>query len=675
MIRHKDAGSPAKVIKKNTERRTAMQIEKLNLSKTAIGALKKNHITTTEDLAVFQPRAYHDYRKTGPIEDAVPGKYAAICAILLDCESKMGKRSYLQLRLVSQTGAQPYNVFLFSNVYLFSHYRTMVGEKIVLYGKVTDNPPFGKSIVPEQIIRFNDHVPHIEPVYRKIKGIPAEKLRSLIADATDMHPEILETSVREKFNLPSYKDTLRKIHAPATGREILCGQAELRLIDLVYFSLCFFKKTKNSEKGVKLRNWRLSEQFTASLPFAMTKDQQAFVAHFKKKAEDGLRNDVLLQGDVGSGKTAAAFACMAGAAGSGFQSVIMAPREALASQHYRKAALNFGKEHVVYLRSGMRAAERTAVLRDIKDGKVSYVVGTHSCISEDVIYHNLGLIVTDEEHLFGVKQKEALAEKAEKGVHRISLSATPIPRSLATVLYGDEKEIFAIRSMPAGRLPIKTCAIQNRRSVFSFISKQAAAGFGTYVICPAIDAVEETGLTNVEDMAAIYQAALPNLRCTAIHGRMKPSETQDAINAFANGDIDVLISTTVIEVGIDVPRATVIVIEQADRFGAATLHQLRGRVGRNDRQSYCILVTDAPDNPRVRAVCETTDGFKIAEADMALRGSGNLIGIEQAGMNRYVEEMLSDPAGFARARQIADYCSQNHYGQYLKDIYDTRSSN
>lgn len=649
-----------------------MQIEKTGLTKTAVGALKRNKLNTTEDLAAFFPRAYYDYRRALPIEEAPAGRHAAVRGKLLKCESKMGKRSFLQFTVVSAQGQKPFNVFLFSNVFRFSTYRTYIGSEIVLMGKVTSDPYFGKSIQPDEIVLLRDFRPHIQPVYRKIKGISAEKLSSLIVESADMQPELLEPSVRAAFNLPSYRETLRKLHRPMTGVEIKEGQDAARFYDLIYFSLRFFGGKKASDKGIRFADWSAADRMIASLPFPLTKDQESFITRFRRNAEVGKRNDVLLQGDVGSGKTAVALACMAGAAGSGCQSVLMAPREALAAQHYEKAAGILGHERTVFLRSGMKATERRKALEDIRTGKALYIIGTHSCIGEGVDYKKLGLIVTDEEHLFGVQQKDALALKAENGVHRISLSATPIPRSLATVLYGDTKEIAAIHTMPAGRLPIKTCAVTDRRPVFSFIRKQAAAGHGTYVICPAIDAEEETGLTNVLEAADAYRKALPDSAVGVVHGRMKAAEAQTMIDAFAKGQLDVLISTTVIEVGIDVPRATLIVIEQADRFGLASLHQLRGRVGRNSLQSFCILLTEHPDAPRIRAVCETTDGFRIAEADMALRGSGNLIGTEQAGMNRYVEEMLADPKGFALARKTAEYCRNNHCGLHLVEMYDRR---
>ncbi len=335
----------------------------------------------------------------------------------------------------------------------------------------------------------------------------------------------------------------------------------------------------------------------------------------------------------------------------------MAPRGVLAIQHYdelKKYADTLGI-NIAFLRSGMNARERREVLNGISSGEIPFIVGTHSCLSDDVIYKNLGTIITDEEHLFGVKQKEQLEKKAGEGVHMLSMSATPIPRTLATIIFGKSKEILTIKTMPKGRLPIKTISETGHSKSFAMLEHEIKNGHQAYVVCPAIENKEDTDIVSIEEMEIIYRNYFVKRRIEVgiLNGKMKKDEIEAIIKDFVDGKIQILLSTTVVEVGVNVPNATVMVIEQADRFGLASLHQLRGRVGRNNYQSYCILVTDAIDNPRIRIMCETTDGFRIAEEDLKLRGTGNLIGVEQAGFNKYVEEMIMYPDLYKKACDYA----------------------
>ena len=652
-----------------------MNIEKLGLSERTNKALKKNGLGTTEELALCLPRAYHDYRKVFSIGDAETGRHCAVLCYLENCRKQSGKRSYIRLKVRSEGRQEPFFVFLFTEVYKYATYLSMIGRDIVICGKVTEDPVYGKGFgAVDAVTLREDFVAQIVPVYRKFPGIADATLRKLILNAAHMQPEVLEPDVREKYGLSGYRETLLRLHAPGGEDDIRRGRTGLCLNDLIYFSLLFFSHG-TEKKGLRFDRDRETAEFIAGLPYRLTPDQKDILDGIIRNARTGVRNNMLLQGDVGSGKTIVAICAMVFARENGFQSVMMAPREVLAKQHCLEVSGYAEKigARVVFLRSGMRTAERRKALDDIRTGKADFIIGTHSCIGADAEYKKLGLIITDEEHLFGVRQKEALEQKAKAGVHCVSMSATPIPRSLATVLYGNDKEVCTIRTMPEGRLPVKTCAVTGHNAVFPFIRKQAALGHRIYVVCPAIETGEESGLVNVEETEALYRQALEpaGIRIGTVHGKMKANDVEKTVAEFAKGTLDVLIATTVIEVGVNVPEATLIVVEQAERFGLASLHQLSGRVGRSDLQSYCVLITDRPSEPRIKTLCETSDGFKIAEADMQIRGTGNLIGTEQSGMNRYVTEMLRYPELFKKAREIAQYCMENRYGNYLIDMYRT----
>ena len=392
-----------------------------------------------------------------------------------------------------------------------------------------------------------------------------------------------------------------------------------------------------------------------------------------RKIRDGERVNMLLQGDVGCGKTIVAAALMMYSAENNYQSVLIAPRDVLAKQHYEEIKGYAEKMGFtcVFLGGGLKVSEKKKVLKEIESGNVDFIVGTHACIADSVKYHNLGVVITDEEHLFGVEQKEALIKKAKDGVHSLSMSATPIPRTMASVIYGDQKEIRVISQKPAGRLPIITTGEQQREKAFARMEEQISLGHQCYVVCPAIEENEKSDLTSIEAVEVLYRSYFEpkGIEIGIVNGKMKKEEVEANISDFVANKKQILISTTVIEVGVNVPNSTVMVIEQADRFGLATLHQLRGRVGRNALQSYCILICEDENNSRVQVMCDTNDGFKIAEADLEQRGSGDLLGTAQSGSNKYVEKMLNNPQLFAITSRVADYCKENGFGNFLVQQY------
>ena len=380
-----------------------------------------------------------------------------------------------------------------------------------------------------------------------------------------------------------------------------------------------------------------------------------------ENAEAGRRIHALVCGDVGTGKTVICTLAAAGFIGSGYQAVIMAPTQVLAKQHYdsiSKMLEPFGVK-TVFLDSTLKKSERTAVLKEIREGSAQLIIGTNSCIGKDVIYKDLALTVVDEEHRFGVNQRAAIIEKAARGVHSITMSATPIPRSLAQVVYGDNVQLYTIRTRPEGRLPVKTRIFKNELGNMKFVLKEVRAGHQAYVVCPMIEQSEKSPeLKSVDAVSQMYRETLEpyGVRIAELTGKTPKEEADGIIDRFKSGEIDVLIATTVIEVGVNVPNATVMIITNAERFGLSSLHQLRGRVGRSSLQSYCVLQSEDESEKglsRLQVMCDTNDGFQIAEADLKQRGAGDLLGTQQSGDNKYVSLIIANPEIYREATGYA----------------------
>jgi ATP-dependent DNA helicase RecG len=489
-------------------------------------------------------------------------------------------------------------------------------------------------------------------------------LAEYIDQAVSCQAEYLPARIYAKAGQIPYGEALDMVHRPASGTDFCKGRDRLLFDEMLFFYLSLkASNDKGSEDSSLLFEKKdLMQSFIESLPFPLTAGQKAVTDRIAQTGMSGKRCNFLIQGDVGCGKTVVAIAAMFAAYENGMQSVLMAPRAVLARQHYeevKKYADQFGIT-CVFLDSKIKSKEKWKAYEMISSGEAGFIVGTHSCVSEAVEYNRLGLVVTDEEHLFGVNQKEALQERASAGVHSISMSATPIPRSLASVLYGEKKEICIIKDKPAGRKPVITRAGSGRENVFPFLEKQIRAGRQCYVVCPAIEESDDQenprAIVSIKAVASEYKEYFEpkGIGIGFVDGKKKPEEIKKTMKEFAENRLQILISTTVIEVGVNVPNATVMVVEQADVFGLASLHQLRGRVGRSSLQSYCFLLSEEPDNERLQTMCSTNDGFEIAEADLRQRGTGNLIGTEQAGMNRFVTTMLDNPLLYQSVKKFAD---------------------
>ena len=658
-----------------------MRLTAAEIPKRTLTALEKKHIYTTDDLVRWLPRKYRDYRKITPVTSCVPEQYYAIRGTLRLLDKRSGQRQYMLLKVEPETDdyttAHRYvNVTFFSRMFLYQKYYSYIGSKIVICGKVSYDPQYGYSMTePDELTLASAFEPGIRTIYPKVGGVSDDKLREMIDDALDRVTEPLDWELMQDALVETdYRTALLKCHRPETAADLRIGRRRIDYNDMLYFALCIRKLQGNLPDSTIMTFRRTQEAgcFLAGLPFELTADQQAVIDKITEKSGTGKRINILLQGDVGSGKTVVALYAMMLAADNGFQAVLMAPREVLARQHYETFVSLTGKtDETVYLHSGMKAKERKEALKAVRDGKAKYIIGTHSCVSDDVIYHKLGLVVTDEEHLFGVDQKEKIVRKAEEGVHQISMSATPIPRTLASVLYGDKKEVEAIKTMPKGRLPIMSCIIDRRERAFPHMLKQIRAGRQCYVVAPAIEDNDDIEIVSIESIEQEYRDFFEprGVKIVVANGKMDKKAAEESVRSFAEGEAQILISTTVIEVGVNVPNASTILIEQADRFGLASLHQLRGRVGRGIHQSYCILRSDDLENPRLKTLCSTTDGFVIAEEDMKQRGTGNLLGVEQSGANRYIDLVLSNPSVYQQVQEQAEYAFTLGLGEKLISMY------
>ena len=632
----------------------------------AYNILKKRKMETVEDVCQLFPSKYYDFSFINPLNTSRLDKnYAFVCK-LVSYELKKQSSIYIvrctlqdiytQNELcVSWFGTtEMYNV-------LKKDYRPgdtcFIGGKLKASNKKNlffmSNPNIFKKYDEESDC-------HIYTAYEKIRGISESNFERIINDCLE-HATIPDKVPREllhKYNLIPKDEAIREMHKPSSVEQIKRAKYRLNMDDLLYFALQLEEKNRNLPAGsvYGIHSLATTTKIIENLPFQLTKDQKSAYEELVNRIRSGKRLNALIQGDVGCGKTILAFLLMFVMADNGFQSVLLAPTQVLASQHYnelKEMAAPYDID-VVYIANGLKKKEREAILKSIEDGSALMIVGTHSVLSKEVKFHDLGLSITDEEHRFGVLQREEITTKAKAGMHTVTMSATPIPRSLSDVLLSTT-EVFNIQSMPNGRKPIQTAICASQNTIFQFIKKEIEKGHQAYVVCPLIEDKQGAmeGILSVEQTYAEYTDAFGKGAVAVLNGKMKEDETENVIQSFKNGEIKILVSTTVVEVGVNVPNATVIVINNAERFGLASLHQLRGRVGRGNSPGYCILNSVHKDNKRLIALCKYKNGFQIAEADYALRGSGNILGTEQSGSNYYVELSMRYPDLFSELQKYA----------------------
>lgn len=623
--------------------------------------LAKLGLVTLEDLIGFFPRDYEDRREAKPIFQLIDGETTCIRATVAVASSGgrlPGGRPMVRTRVFDTTGML--NITFFNNPYVKN--KLIPGKEYDFCGRVEARGGYKSMVNPEfEPAGGNKISGRILPVYRRTEGVSRNLLMQLTRQALDAarghYLEPLPPALVEKYRLPPPEWAYEHVHYPETPEDI--HQARRRLIFEELLSFCcalqFLRAGEAGETGQRL-SIHDPEEFFAVLPFSPTAAQKRAVAEAWADMCSGRRMNRLLQGDVGSGKTLVAAACAFLAAQNGKQTVIMAPTELLANQHARTVCelLSPHGISVGLLTGGMTAAEKRKIKAGAAAGELQVLCGTHALLQEDVSLPTAALFVVDEQHRFGVRQRAALGQKTADA-HLLVMSATPIPRTLTLILYGD-LDISVLDELPPGRQQILTYVIgeEKRARMYSFLEKQAREGGQAYIVCPRIgDDGAESGKKAALDYAAELQRKLPALRIGLLHGRMKGTEKERVMAAFSEGILDVLVSTTVIEVGVDVPNATLMVVEDADLFGLSQLHQLRGRVGRGSRQSYCILMSEDPSEAakqRLSTLARTSDGFEIARADLQLRGPGDFFGDRQHGLPAF---HIADLAGDMRVLQAA----------------------
>lgn len=632
----------------------------------AYNILKKRKMETVEDVCQLFPSKYYDFSFINPLNTGRLDKnYAFVCKLV---SYELKKQSslyivrctlqdiYMQNELcVSWFGTtEMYNV-------LKKDYRP--GDTCFIGGKLKASNKKNLFFMSNPIIfkKYDGESDcHIYTAYEKIRGISESNFERIINDCLE-HATIPDKVPREllhKYNLMSKDEAIREMHKPSSVEGVKKAKYRLNIDDLLYFALQLEEKKRNLPAGsvYGIHSLAITTKIIKNLPFQLTKDQKSAYEELVNRIRSGKRLNALIQGDVGCGKTILAFLLMFVMADNGFQSVLLAPTQVLASQHYnelKEMAAQYNID-VVYIANGLKKKEREAILKSIEDGSALMIVGTHSVLSKEVKFHDLGLSITDEEHRFGVLQREEITTKAKAGMHTVTMSATPIPRSLSDVLLSTT-EVFNIQSMPNGRKPIQTAICASQNTIFQFIKKEIEKGHQAYVVCPLIEDKQGVmeGILSVEQTYTEYTNIFGKNAVAVLNGKMNEDETEKVIRSFKNGEIKILVSTTVVEVGVNVSNATVIVINNAERFGLASLHQLRGRVGRGNSQGYCILNSVHKNNKRLLALCKYKNGFQIAESDYALRGSGNILGTEQSGSNYYVELSMKYPDLFSELQKYA----------------------
>lgn len=624
---------------------------------------QKIGITTAEELLRYYPRTYDIYEEPVEIASAEEDKIVSIRATIATgiYINQIRNLQVLTTTVADASGRLP--VAWFNAPYLRGTLKK--GSVFILRGKIIRKKGRPQMEHPEIFTpaAYEEIIHSMQPVYGLTKGLSNKMITKLvhqILDTRPLHGEYLPEEIRERYQLADANYAIRTIHFPKNMQELLTARKRLVFDEFLLFVLAIQllkEKTEEAPNTFPMKPVWTTEEIIEGLPYDLTGAQKNVWHEIERDLSGHKLMSRLVQGDVGSGKTVIAFLAMVLSAENGFQSALMVPTEVLANQHYEgflrlMEEQNIASCHPVLLTGSTTARQKREIYQKIADGEVNVIIGTHALIQEKVEYKNLGLVITDEQHRFGVRQREALTTRGNPP-HVLVMSATPIPRTLAIILYGD-LDISIIDELPAKRLPIKNCVVGTsyRPKAYSFIEKQVQMGRQAYVICPMVEESEGLEAENVTDYARKLQEILPGeIKVEILHGKMKPKEKNRIMEAFASGEIQVLVSTTVVEVGVNVPNATVMMVENAERFGLAQLHQLRGRVGRGEHQSYCIFIqgnNEENTSKRLKILNESNDGFYIAGEDLKLRGPGDLFGIRQSGLMEFKIGDIYNDAGILK---------------------------
>lgn len=605
----------------------------------------KMNIYTVGDVLLNYPRTYIQFPEAKHADEVIEGETAAVIGRITSTPVvKKVRAMQITVTTIGDLGVKM-NLVWFRMPYIKNSLH--FGESYIFYGKVQHKN--GKLTMEQPVIYSLEQYRGMEqlflPVYSVTKGLSNAMMQKTVRTALlaeNLFKDYLPAEIRDKYQLCEYNYAIKQIHFPDDMDSVIAARRRLVFDELFLFVLSIQYQKEKKEKegnGFSFKDDSFMEEQICKLPYELTNAQRRVLKEVKKDMRSPYVMQRLIQGDVGSGKTVLAFLAMADCAHNGYQSAIMAPTEVLATQHYesfQKMCESFGLDIPIVLITGsMTAKQKRDAYERLQLYSNAMVIGTHALIQEKVIYKNLALVITDEQHRFGVKQREAFSEKGQKP-HILVMSATPIPRTLAIILYGD-LDISVVDEVPAKRLPIKNCVVDTRYrpKAYQFIEKEIANGHQAYVICPLVEESENMEAENVTDYAKRLREELPeHIKVGLLHGQMKPKQKNEVMEQFAKNEIQVLVSTTVVEVGVNVPNATVMMIENAERFGLAQLHQLRGRVGRGDAQSYCIMINTSGTKEsmkRLDILNKSNDGFEIASEDLKLRGPGDFFGIRQSG--------------------------------------------
>ena len=628
---------------------------------------QKLGIETVEDLLYHIPRRYIDLTRPTPLAAAVPGQKCAVRALLAAKGREQRIRRGLSLfKLTAVDGPVTLHITFFNAKYTVEALRE--GEEYIFYGSVTGGF-YSRQMDSPQVFR-PEEAGTLLPVYSLTQGLSNKMVSRQVTEAlnrVEQLPDPLEGSgLPQQYGLLSYSQALHAVHFPPDWQAIETGRNRMVFDELLCLSLCFARMREGRHRlhVPPMRMQPLTEYYRA-LPYELTGAQQRAIAEAMSDMCSGTPMNRLVQGDVGSGKTAVAAALCYFAHRNGAQSTLMAPTEILAQQHYNSLAPLLGSlgMQVALLTGSLSPKKKETLKAALAAGEIDLCIGTHALLTDDTAFANLGLVVTDEQHRFGVQQRAALRQKG-RDAHVLVMSATPIPRTLAMIVYGD-LEISVIDELPAGRRPIRTYLIDStiRQRAFGYIKKHLDEGYQAYLVCPAVQSEDEDTAaaslkSAVEYAEELAHGAFGDYRVGLLHGKMRPAQKEKVMAEFAAGEIQLLVATTVVEVGVDVPNAVIMMVENAERFGLSQLHQLRGRVGRGQLQSHCILLSDT-ENPdtleRLRVLCGTNDGFKIAEEDLKQRGPGDFFGERQHGLPEMkIADLAADSRLLQKAREAAD---------------------
>lgn len=624
---------------------------------------RKKGIKTVEDLLYFFPRAHEDRTELKKIADVSAGETVCLSiTVFSPVRDNRIRRNMMISNMIVCDDSGAMNVIWYNNKYVKEQFHT--NDKYILYGKIAENR--GKKEMVNPIFEKAENqrfTGKIIPLYPLTGNLTQKIVQSVMENAINhvgRLEEYIDESIRSKYNIAEINYAMHNIHFPDSFESYTIARRRFVFEELLVLQLALFNhKSDNSKSsGAVFTNLKAVREFTDTLPFPLTNAQKRTINEICSDVKSGKMMNRLVQGDVGSGKTAVAAAAIYLAVKNNFQAAMMAPTEILASQHYETLCefYNGTGINVTLLTGSMKAKEKRETLEKIKSGEANVIVGTHAIIQDNVEYDNLGLVIADEQHRFGVEQRAKLSAKGNNP-HILIMSATPIPRTLALILYGD-LEVSLIDELPPGRKPVKTYAFGDsmKKRVYGFIEKNVKDGMQVYVVCPQVEETETSDLQNATELSEKLKKTFPDFSIGLVHGRMKAKDKDEVMTAFASGEINILVSTTVIEVGVNVPNANLMVIENAERFGLSQLHQLRGRVGRGGDQAYCILFAHGNNEvtkKRMETMCISNDGFYISEQDLKLRGPGDFFGTRQHGLPEMHIANLFEDRDILKEAQLA----------------------